>query len=567
MSQETTILPLPSHIVSQIAAGEVIERPCFVVKELIDNSIDAQASLVSIDLQESGMHSIIVTDNGAGMSREDLLESYKLHTTSKIHDEHHLHHIKTLGFRGEALASIASVSTITIESKRAQDIAGNKIQCIPGKPVIITTLGMPSGTRVIVNQLFSNKPVRKKFITNKKIELKKIIEVVTGYASMYPEISFILSHEGQIIHQFDRADSLLQRIEDIYGLSISSHFIPFSFNEAHIDINGYISTPQLISSNIPYQIIGVNGRPVIDKLITSTVKTGYGSLVEHNATPSFVLLIQVSPEMIDVNIHPRKERVKFVQEQTLHELLLKHIKTVLSSQSLVYQGLPHVINDAYEDLTYTTLSNQLKKRVLPKKAEQLTTITLDHHLLQIHNLYIVAQTNEGMTIIDQHAAHERILYEQFYAQFVKQQHEKEIQQLEEPILFECTNQESILLNTYIDQLTMMGFEIDEFHTNTFKISTIPRLFEGRNTKALLQELLQEFTQDLFAPSIDTGSKKLISYLSCRSAVKSGDPLTLEQMKMIVSELQKIPHAVTCPHGRPLRYIVSLTELHKIFKRK
>lgn len=567
MTQTTTILPLPSHIVSQIAAGEVIERPCFVVKELIDNAIDAQARLISIELQDSGMHTIVVTDNGIGMSREDLLESYKLHTTSKIRDEHHLHNIKTLGFRGEALASIAAVSTISIESKRVEDIAGSKILCIPGKPVTITTLGMPAGTRVIVNQLFSNTPVRKKFLTNKKIELKKIIELVTGYASMYPGISFILSHEGQIIHQFEKTDSLLERVEDIYGLPISSHFIPFSVDESYVTINGFISTPQLISSTIPYQIIGVNGRLVIDKYISSTIKTGYGTLIEHNATPSFLLLIQVSPEMIDVNIHPRKERIKFVQELTLHELLLKHIQKVLSSQSLVYQGLPRVINDAYEDLTYTTLSTQLKKKVLPKKTQQLTTISLDHQLLQIHNLYIVAQTDEGMTLIDQHAAHERILYEQFYAQFIQQQKEKAIQQLEEPLLFECSHQERILLNTYIDQLTSMGFEIDEFHTNTYKISAIPRLFEGRNIQALIKELLQEYTNEILIPSIDTGSKKLIAYLSCRSAVKSGDPLTRDQMKMIVEELQKIPHAITCPHGRPLRYSISLSELHKIFKRK
>lgn len=561
-----TIHHLPDYIISQIAAGEVIERPAYVVKELIDNAIDAQANTISIDVVDGGISHIVVTDNGIGMSREDLIESCNIHTTSKIHTVDDLTHITTLGFRGEALASIASVSSLTIETKQQASLAGYKLILQNNTPTI-TSVGMPTGTRVLVSQLFSHIPARKKFLKNKRSEMKKIIDIVTSYALCHPTLSFLLSNEGKSILHLQRTNSLKQRIQDLYGQTVYSHLLPVSINDSYINMEGFIATPQLISNSISEQHISINGRPITDRLIQSAIKEGYGVLLPSDTQPTYILSFSILPEMVDTNIHPRKEHVRIINESFLGTTLRDTVQQTLSKQHIHYEGFPLSIHDSYDGLTYTPLSRELKNVVLPKKTEQLGFVLKESHVLQLHNLYIIAQTENGITLIDQHAAHERILYEQFAQELIIQQKKKKIVVLNSPIILDFSPQEQLLIETYLNELILLGFDIESFSGQSYKISSVPELFHTRNIASLIRELVQDMADDTRLITTDTGTKKLLAYLACRSAVKAGDPLTQEQMHMIIHELENIPHAVTCPHGRPLQFLISLGELHHMFKRR
>lgn len=562
-----TIHKLSDLLISQIAAGEVIERPCFVIKELVDNAIDAHATDIRIILEDFGLKKIVVRDNGEGMSREDLLESYKLHTTSKIGEIDQLLGISTLGFRGEALASIASVSQLEIQSKTTNETVGNSISVAHGTNISHKKVGMPKGTYVQVSNLFENIPVRKKFLSNKKQELNRIVDIIIRYATSHPSISFDLLHNHKPLLVLRSVTSLEARIKDMFGDTIHSHLIPFSLEDSYMKIEGFLTTPQLNGTNTIKQYVAINGRPVFDRTLSAAIKEGYGILLEKDTLPSYFLLITIAPEMVNINIHPRKEYVHIENVQYFMSSITTAVTDLLNKQSLDFQGFPYSIHDTYEGLTYTPLARQLKKMVLPIKTEQMRSSSRSNNFLQIHNLYIVVETEHGITMIDQHAAHERILYEEFTRALIEEKNKSTIYPLPDPILLKLTPHEVALYTIFQEDFITLGFDIEIFHGNSMKIYAVPSLFKDRHVKELLNDMLKNLENEILSPSIDIGTKKLLAYLACRSAVKSGDPLTHEQIQMIISELQKIPSGITCPHGRPLQYIIPLTDVHKMFKRR
>ncbi len=559
-----TIELLSKELIAQIAAGEVIERPGYVVKELIENSIDANATNITIDLVNSGISKIIVTDDGIGMSKEDVLESFKLHTTSKMKDST-FESIDTLGFRGEALASIASTSFLTIESKDQDAVAGSRVHIVDGYSEV-TSLGMPLGTRVIVEELFYSVPARKKFLKSKRLELKHIVDIVYKQAVASPQIGFKLSNEGKTLIELPNKQTLKERVLTLFTSLHDSNLLSVQIETPHFCVSGYIILPQHQYENIPKQYLSINSRPVTNRYFQSAIKEAYGVLLSSQKEPSWFLDCTIPHEFIDVNIHPRKEQIKLLDQDNSNQILYEYIKKLLSSSSLIYHGTQTDTKQFKEKITTTYLGTNLKKDVLPWNKQLLTHLDI-HEVSQIHNLYIITATSTGMLIIDQHAAHERILYEKFIQQFINQKDKRLSVSVDHPVLINLSIDIALILEERMPDLENLGFQIEPFSGNTFNVTQIPVIFQNRNIPFLLGEYLQNFATENFINTIDSGSKKLLAYLACKSAVKSGDPLTEQQMKDIILELEKIPEALTCPHGRPLKIHFSVDELAKMFKRK
>jgi DNA mismatch repair protein MutL len=562
-----TIYPLSNELVAQIAAGEVIERPSFAVKELLDNSLDAQATKISIELIDSGLTKIVVTDNGFGMSKEDILESYKLHTTSKIRKEEQLLSIKSLGFRGEALASIAAVSSVIIESKTHEEQIGTRIEVTHGTISTVSSLGMPDGTRVIVSNIFDNVPARKKFIKSKRTELKHILDTITDYALCHTSQSWSVAQNGKSILSLSANESFEERISALFGPVIQKGLLPISFVDSYISIIGFLTTPQSSTESLPHQYISINGRPVNDRLLTLAIKEAYGVLLSSDTTPSFFLKITVPFETVDVNIHPRKEEVHYSDERLIFDAMYRAVSETLAKYNLSYQMQFVDPNSSYNTkLTQTPLGHKLKEQVLPWNTTFLSSVQKEDAVLQIHNLYLVSQEENGLLLVDQHAAHERILYERFLEEFKEQKTKHQPVELSTPILVNFTALEIPVFEKMITDFTSLGFLIEPFSGTTYRILSVPSTLVGRNIEECIKDLVNGKDIHKYTHEIDTNSKKLLAYLACKSAIKAGDPLTHEQQKDIVKELRKLPHAVTCPHGRPLKIEISFEELAKLFKR-
>ncbi|HSX10032.1 MAG TPA: DNA mismatch repair endonuclease MutL [Candidatus Saccharimonadales bacterium] len=559
------IHPLPHHIIAKIAAGEVIERPVFAVKELIENSLDAHADSIIITIEESGLKKIVVIDNGEGMGQEDLEESIKAHTTSKLSNIDGLAHIKTLGFRGEALSSIAAISKMTISSRIKNSSKGTSIRINNGNVEKISPIGIPIGTTVTVEQLFHTLPARKKFLKSPRTEFHHILDLVTCYALSYPHIHFNLIHNGKTIFDLPATKEPLQRIEKLLGKDIFASLIPLSFNDSHISISGFLAKPSLTTRTPNKQFLFINNRWVNDKVISSTIKSAYGSVLASNGYPICVLYFSLPFEMVDVNVHPRKEYVRFVDTQLLQESITRAVHQVLGRYDLT------------PDSTFTSLSlsdavgstesyagKLLKERKTPWELSQ--KITIDYaSLVQIHNVYILIPTVKGLLLVDQHAAHERILYEQLLEEFNKEKKQQNSFIFTKPGIFDLTYSETELLLEHLDFFQKIGWEIEHFKGTTFVIRSLPVLFQDRDYLVLLKEILEDLEHEQ-SHKIDIITHKMIAYIACHSAVRAGDTLTKKQMEELLKQLNKTFNNSNCPHGRPTRVSIELANINKMFKR-
>lgn len=556
---------LPHHVVSKIAAGEVIERPVFAVKELVENAIDAGANSITINIEESGLKRITVIDNGEGMTSEDLLESFKPHTTSKIAETDDLSHIKTLGFRGEALSSIASISWMTINSRVSAQSSGLSIYVKNGNIEKKSPIGMPVGTTVTIEQLFHSLPVRKKFLGSSRTEFRHTIDLITNYALSYPQIHFHLIHNKRTIFDLSATDESLLRVEKLLGKDIYSQLIPISYRNSYISISGFLAKPSLTAHTPNKQFLFINNRSIADKGISLTIKSAYGILLPSNLYPICILYFSLPYEMVDVNVHPRKEHVKFADTALLYDSITQAVKQTLSHYDLAYtSGFDFLSLRDGINSTDTYAGRLLKERKLPWELSQ--KIEADYNkILQIQNVYIFVAASRGFFLIDQHAAHERILYEQFLVEFQKEKKERNVFHFHKPGTFDLSLSETETLKENIHMLKEFGWDIEHFKGTTFIISALPVLFQDRDYVSLLREILDDF-QENKKQEIDTMSRRIIAYLACHAAVKAGDPLTKKQMKELIEQLEKTQNNSTCPHGRPTRITVDLEEIHRLFKR-
>jgi DNA mismatch repair protein MutL len=563
---------LSPEIIAKIAAGEVIERPAYAIKELIENAIDAKASFIKVELDKAGLAKIIISDNGSGMTKEDLFECFKPHTTSKIQTEDDLFSVTSMGFRGEALSSLATISEMTIRSRYESESIGTEIVLVNGEIEKNSPFGMPKGTEIIIRNLFNATPARKKFINNPAVEFKLITELLTGISLAVPEVGFSLIHNSKKILEFPQNQSLFERARSILGQQATGNLITLQGEDSYVTIKGFIAKPQFSSNSGNRQFMFVNRRKILDRQLSAIIKEAYGTLLEPKTQPIFILFIDLPSERVDVNVHPRKEQVAFTDQSLINKTIKQAIVEVLSKENLIYNDRRWQKGE-YAPTTFPQWSLRdgdtrsyagqlLKETTVPWTVQTETLKSSD--IIQMHNLYLITQSNSGMVIIDQHAAHERILYEQFLNDFQKLKERQHIYILPTAITLHVSVLEQVVIVDNLKVFNDLGFDID---IETSTIHAVPELFKDRNIPELIKELVEDISEGRELKDIDTKSHKMLAYLACRTAIKAGDALSKEEAKNLIQKLSQCSNKYTCPHGRPIQIIMSLNELHHQFHRR
>jgi DNA mismatch repair protein MutL len=541
-----TIHVLPPAIRSQIAAGEIVQRPASVVKELIENAIDADARAISIEVRDGGLGLIRVADDGIGMSRIDAPQSIARFSTSKIESMQDLEAIRTLGFRGEALSSIAAVAQLEILTRTAQEIEGTRIQATAGAAEIISAAS-PVGTSVTVRNLFVDFPARRRFLKSRMREGELVQQIVRIYALAYPQIAFRLTIDGKVRILAPPA-KLLARISAILGHEIAEEMVPVAWNALDLSVEGFVSRPTLGRTRRDGQYFAVNDRPIRAGLLAVMLERPYAGRLPQGRRPLAVLHIHIAHHLIDVNVHPSKAEVRFSQERSVYNAVAQAVGTALQdyprTESQIELSWPFSFPSSVqaigeENVPYTTPPGQLRA------------------LAQLHNTYILAQTWDGLAIADQHAAHEQVLFEWLGRE------SKNISLSPAPRL-ELTRREMDTLERIASLLDELGIEIEPFGSQTFLIRTLPASLPAQDAVDLVTTLLQEGSQ--IRGNENEQRERLAMKAACTSAIKAGDPLTMEQAQRLLDDLANTWSPGTCPHGRPAIVLISMEELARRFGR-
>lgn len=555
-------------MVNKIAAGEVIERPASIVKELIENSIDAKSKKIFVEIIEGGKSLIKITDDGIGMNKDDVKKSYLRHSTSKIKQEDDLFNINTLGFRGEALASIAAVSNLTIISKEKNELVGSKLLVKGGNQIVFEDFGSPSGTIIQIKELFYNTPARKKYLKSMEVELRHIIEIVTKYSLIYPDIHFQLIHGTKILVDNPSSDQL-SNISFVYGHEFAKQMIPINFESNGFKLTGFISKPSLTKSTKDSQSIYVNNRYIkSNKTISDAINKAYHTLIMVNRYPAVVLNIDTDVSKTDVNVHPQKSQIRIANESKLYEAVYNGVIKTLNEFDLV----PEQVIDVTQKLTDFTQSNFEQKYQLEDSEQELLVKESDTtqsgklpivKILGILNkTYILAEILGGMMLIDQHAAAERILYEKFMDELKKS--DVKVQKLLNPEIIELNPVKYDLTIKSKDVLMKLGYNIEDFGLNTVIVRTIPILMGRKFDKTFFLDYLDLIQKGKL--DVELLFHEKIASKACRSAIKAGDDITLPQIKIYIQELMQMNKPFNCPHGRPVMIKFSYYEIEKMFKR-
>jgi DNA mismatch repair protein MutL len=597
---------LDDDLINKIAAGEVIERPASVVKELIENSLDAGATIINVEIKDSGKRLIKISDNGEGMDENDTKNSVLRHATSKINSTDDLFSIQTLGFRGEALASIAAVSKLGITTKRKDKLEGFNLVLEGGKIISSGPIGTNQGTTIEVQDLFFNTPPRKKFLKGDAVELRHIIDVVLRYSLFNKRISFKLSHDGHVLLNSPAVEDFRSNIASIYGINLAKNLLEVKYEDEFVKINGYLAKPNEARNDKNQQSTFVNGRWVKSEEIRKAVYEGYHSLLFVGKHPIFILNLELNSEKIDVNVHPAKTEIKIEQKNEVKKAVIEAIKGTLERNNLI----PVMDIDYEEQLTFGTAKKELPKKesseakylfepskqtiIKQEKENKDTTINnfeesyvtpeeeifVSEHkeskeiegnvklpamkiLGQIHKTFFIAETSGGMLLIDQHVVQERVLYEQFMQQLMNKH--VRVQTLLKGEVLEFSPSEKVLLIDNLERLNNLGFQLEEFGGNTFVLKTIPTLFGRLQPKELLYEVLSKLKEG--KNKLEEIQEEIITRMSCRASVKAGDVMTIPQIEKLLKELSETQLPYTCPHGRAVLIKINVDELEKKFKRK
>ena len=550
-------------LADKISAGEVIEKCVSVVKELVENSIDAKASEIKVELKESGTKMIRVTDNGIGMSKEDASLAFERHATSKLLSEFDLFRISSLGFRGEALPSIAAVSKVIL--KTCNSNIGTEISIDGGEFKYQKVSEARRGTIIEVSNLFYNTPARLKFMGSLYSELSNIVEYLNKMALSYPNIKFKLINDDKVLLNTDGSDNILKNIKEVYGTDIARKMINIEGYNDDYDIYGYISMPEVTKSNRSSIITFINKRLVRNNELNKTILEAYNRYIPDNRYPVIVLNIICDPSFVDVNIHPSKMDVKFSEFNNLKDLVSKKIKEALDSNLLIpsiESKEEKVGNKTYENLSFDMERdfsveekvNTHEKVLLP----ELYPVGL------VSGTYIICQNENGMYIIDQHAAKERINLEMYIKNLSNVS--KSTVALLVPIILEFPKNEFILINKNIDKLINIGLDILEYGKNSFIIKSHPIWlltgYEEESIKKILEVFIEENKNFSYEKFIDNVAETL----SCKLAIKANENISIKEMESLINDLRKCDNPYTCAHGRPTIIFYSNYELEKLFKR-
>ena len=573
------------NLSNKIAAGEVVETLMNVVKELVENSIDAGSSFIKIDLIDSGTKEISVSDDGIGMNREDAVNCLKRHATSKLYNDEDLFHIDTLGFRGEALPSIASVSKMKIETS-FEDI-GTTVIISGGSIDKVESSPLRTGTKITVEDIFYNTPARLKYLKNLHTELANITSYVTKMALSYPNIKFNLTNNDKKLLSTDGSGNLLKVINSVYGLEVTKKMIKVSAENSDYEISGYISYPEINRSSRGFITLFVNGRYIRNNSVIKTILEAYHTYLPIGRYPVVVLNIETDPSIIDVNVHPTKMDIKFSKQEELKELLLKTISDALlklvlvpeiKSEEKVISNINEittidkdldfkektVISPKYEEISFDFNTNE--EEILYKienQTEKKETVNKITPVGIIKNTYIIGENDEGMHIIDQHAAQERINYELYKKKLGEES--KEITDVLVPIKLEFTSSEFLELKEKQDIINRVGIFFEEFGQNSVIIRKHPRWLNPKFTTDQIRKILEiiisenDFSKEKF-------NEKVAITLACKMSIKANDYISLEEADKLLETLLKCENPYTCPHGRPTIINYSYYELEKLFKR-
>jgi len=563
---------LPKHLVNQIAAGEVVERPSSVVKELLENSIDAKATEIILEIVGAGDELIKVTDNGCGMDATDAKLAFERHATSKIQSQEDLFNIGTMGFRGEAIASIASVSLVKLQTKRNEDSIGTKIETVAGAIESMEECSCNNGTSIEVKNLFFNTPARKKYLKSLSSEYQSILRLFQGIALINPTIHFKLVHNNKFVADYPKSKNLIERINSTLGKHTAENCIPIFYESNEISINGFIGKPELARKGSKHQHLYVNNRPITHSLFNYALAESYHSLLMDGKKPFFVININIAPHLIDVNVHPRKLEIRFVNQSHLFSILRKAAQKTLEKNVLMPSFTVH---EETVDLNTSTSSqsvapftydhsrpaklNKYSYRKNDEKAPSMMPIA------QIAKSYILAENEEGLILIDQHAAHERVQFEKLMDEFEKSEAQK--QQLLLPITIEFSTLECEIFNQHKETFIKLGFEIELFGKNTFIVQSVPSIIARENIEQIILNVISDLSEDKQTRAVKSPQEKVIEYMSCRSAIKFGKTLSIDEMMELIRQLDTLKRPYTCPHGRPSMIKLSFDELEKRFKRK
>ena len=594
---------LPDDVISRIAAGEVVERPAAVVKELLENSLDAGGLHITIDVKDGGLALIRVTDDGEGISRADLPRAFERHATSKLRSDRDLASVTTMGFRGEALPSIASVSHVLVTTSTRQDTVGAQLTLIAGAGSAILDAPAVPGTRIEVSNLFFNQPARKKFLKTTTTEFSHINHAVQLAGLAWPSVHFRLTHNGQEILNYPAVASDRDRILQVYRPAFLDRTIEVRGRAGGLSIRGVMVDPvHARSSKMPQELF-VNRRPVRNATVFHAVMDGYGSFLPKGSHPTFVLFLDIEPDRLDVNVHPTKKEVRFADTESLHQLVRQSVRHALGgSERTATVGLaptgrsekapefvPTVGREASSfqgSRQAAPISGSTRDSRIPSNDAILRSGSIEGSQLafaheavadyqrtekplivpfgQIRRTYLVAQVGEELQVIDQHTAHERVLFQRLWRGW--QSRNIPSQPLLIPELIELSVTQSTLLLKRGDDLEKLGFLIEPFGATAVAIRGVPVGLGKVDTSALVQDLLDDVTEWDKVPSLDLRVQPVLASLACHGAVRAGRTMALPEIQQLIQDWVEEGLITTCPHGRRTAFRLSTDELAKLFGR-
>ncbi len=595
---------MPEDLSNRIAAGEVIERPASIVKELVENSLDAGATDILVELEGGGKQSVKIVDNGRGIDRDDVELAFERHATSKIYTFEDIHNIASFGFRGEAIASIASISRIEMLTRKKDSLSGTRVVVRGGRVEEIIDAGCPVGTSVTVSDIFYSTPARMKFMKGDSTEQTHCIDAIMRLVLSNPEVKMMVVAKGKTILNIPRTKNLLDRIALMFGEDFGRHTLEVKGQRGEATIRGIISMPDRTRANTKGQFYFVNNRFIRDRLLNHSVMTSYRRLIEPRRFPSVVLFIDMPSSDVDINVHPAKLEVRFRSSGDVYSLVTDTLSGALSGMSTVSTGFPGpsfgVSADAYRERVgnvlkrYTVLSGAEKKtfnmnvseggmrkapdslgageggeelpelfneRDVPEDAVNFSSL---NYLGQIAGTYLAFSSEGAFILMDQHAAHERVLFEKLKVSMKERTH---VQGLLIPEVVNLQPGRFDLLMNNIDALKDAGLGVERYGENTILVKQIPALLTGCNLEELISDVIEEVGDTGKTENIDEIRDKILVLMACKSAVKANHKLTDAEVVALCKDLDSISFAATCPHGRPTYAVLDIRDLERMFKRK
>lgn len=596
------ILALPSHLINQIAAGEVVERPASVVKELVENSLDAGATRIEVDIAQGGIKQIRITDNGHGIPREDLALALARHATSKVRALEDLERIASMGFRGEALPSIASVSRLTLTSRtagaeHAWALRGNESDACPA--------AHPHGTVVEVLDLFYNTPARRKFLRADKTEFGHLEQVVRSLALARADVSFVLRHNGREVFATAVADdhgARERRVAALLGSAFTDQALYFEYAAAGLQLHGWVARPTFSRSQADMQHFYVNRRMVRDKLVSHAIRQAYQDVLYHGRHPAFVLFLEIDPVLVDVNVHPTKHEVRFREGRLVHDFIFRTLHQVLAEErppavtepsappevsatelpgrSWVPQqssmSLPvHEARAAYRAAHEWQMPAASTPRSSSDRATPLPTATIAYDendipplgfaLAQLHGIYVLAQNREGLVMVDMHAAHERITYEAF-----KRAREDDAgiksQPLLVPVSVTVSRREAEMAEAQAEVFAALGMQVERLGDEALVVRALPALLRGADAERLLRDILSDLAVHGSSQRILESINAVLATMACHGSVRANRRLGIEEMNALLRAIERTERSGQCNHGRPTWTQLNMAELDRLFLR-